>query len=111
MEARARMMMAIAATPKFRGYFARSGAYADRYTAQNHKLCDALAKVPAGWAHPDPANPTYILTEHRIGYRFEKQSPARSATKADPSPPAPAAASTPARVSGCTRSKKNGDNG
>jgi two-component system, OmpR family, KDP operon response regulator KdpE len=23
---------------------------------------------------PDPANPTYILTEHRIGYRFEKQS-------------------------------------
>lgn len=24
---------------------------------------------------PDPANPVYILTEHRIGYRFEKQSP------------------------------------
>jgi two-component system KDP operon response regulator KdpE len=24
---------------------------------------------------PDPANPTYILTEHRIGYRFEKQMP------------------------------------
>jgi two-component system KDP operon response regulator KdpE len=23
---------------------------------------------------PDPANPTYIMTEHRIGYRFEKQS-------------------------------------
>lgn len=23
---------------------------------------------------PDPANPVYILTEHRIGYRFEKQS-------------------------------------
>lgn len=22
---------------------------------------------------PDPANPVYILTEHRIGYRFEKQ--------------------------------------
>jgi len=22
---------------------------------------------------PDPANPTYILTEHRVGYRFEKQ--------------------------------------
>jgi len=20
----------------------------------------------------DPANPTYILTEHRVGYRFEK---------------------------------------
>jgi two-component system KDP operon response regulator KdpE len=27
---------------------------------------------------PDPANPTYILTEHRIGYRFEKQSPSLS---------------------------------
>jgi two-component system KDP operon response regulator KdpE len=24
---------------------------------------------------PDPANPVYILTEHRIGYRFEKQQP------------------------------------
>jgi two-component system, OmpR family, KDP operon response regulator KdpE len=24
---------------------------------------------------PDAANPVYILTEHRIGYRFEKQSP------------------------------------
>lgn len=24
---------------------------------------------------PDAANPTYILTEHRVGYRFEKQSP------------------------------------
>jgi two-component system, OmpR family, KDP operon response regulator KdpE len=24
---------------------------------------------------PDVANPIYILTEHRIGYRFEKQSP------------------------------------
>lgn len=23
---------------------------------------------------PDPANPTYIQTEHRIGYRFERQS-------------------------------------
>lgn len=23
----------------------------------------------------DAANPTYILTEHRVGYRFEKQSP------------------------------------
>ena len=23
---------------------------------------------------PDPANPTYILTEHRVGYRFEKQN-------------------------------------
>ena len=24
---------------------------------------------------PDAASPTYILTEHRIGYRFEKQAP------------------------------------
>lgn len=24
---------------------------------------------------PNPANPVYILTEHRIGYRFEKQTP------------------------------------
>lgn len=23
---------------------------------------------------PDPANPIYILTEHRVGYRFERQS-------------------------------------
>jgi two-component system KDP operon response regulator KdpE len=23
---------------------------------------------------PDPANPVYVLTEHRIGYRFEKQA-------------------------------------
>ncbi len=23
---------------------------------------------------PEPSNPTYILTEHRVGYRFEKQS-------------------------------------
>lgn len=23
---------------------------------------------------PDPANPVYILTEHRVGYRFEKQN-------------------------------------
>ncbi|MBN1964009.1 MAG: response regulator transcription factor [Anaerolineae bacterium] len=25
---------------------------------------------------PDPANPIYILTEHRVGYRFEKQNAA-----------------------------------
>ncbi len=25
---------------------------------------------------PDAANPTYILTEHRVGYRFERQPPA-----------------------------------
>jgi DNA-binding response OmpR family regulator len=24
---------------------------------------------------PDPANPIYILTDHRVGYRFEKQPP------------------------------------
>lgn len=27
---------------------------------------------------PDPANPIYILTEHRVGYRFEKQLPVES---------------------------------
>lgn len=27
---------------------------------------------------PDPSNPIYILTEHRIGYRFEKQTSTRS---------------------------------
>lgn len=27
---------------------------------------------------PDAANPTYILTEHRVGYRFEKQPPVAS---------------------------------
>ena len=26
---------------------------------------------------PDPANPIYILTEHRVGYRFEKQPTAK----------------------------------
>jgi two-component system KDP operon response regulator KdpE len=26
----------------------------------------------------DPANPIYILTEHRVGYRFEKQMRSRS---------------------------------
>jgi two-component system KDP operon response regulator KdpE len=24
---------------------------------------------------PDASNPIYILTEHRVGYRFEKQPP------------------------------------
>ena len=27
---------------------------------------------------PEPANPTYIQTEHRVGYRFEKQKPHRN---------------------------------
>ena len=27
---------------------------------------------------PDPSNPIYILTEHRVGYRFEKQQPIAS---------------------------------
>jgi two-component system, OmpR family, KDP operon response regulator KdpE len=29
---------------------------------------------------PDPANPIYVLTEHRIGYRFERQSPIQNDT-------------------------------
>jgi DNA-binding response OmpR family regulator len=32
---------------------------------------------------PDAANPTYILTEHRVGYRFEKQPPASPTASAD----------------------------
>jgi two-component system, OmpR family, KDP operon response regulator KdpE len=27
---------------------------------------------------PEPSNPTYIQTEHRVGYRFEKQKPQKS---------------------------------
>ncbi len=30
---------------------------------------------------PDAANPIYILTEHRVGYRFEKQPPAAGIVK------------------------------
>lgn len=30
---------------------------------------------------PDAANPIYILTEHRVGYRFEKQPPAGGIVK------------------------------
>jgi hypothetical protein len=48
---------AITATPKFRGYFAEKGSYAKAYTNQNELLWKALAKVPAPWAYPDPANP------------------------------------------------------
>lgn len=29
---------------------------------------------------PDPSNPIYILTEHRVGYRFEKQLPGNTST-------------------------------
>src|SRR5262245_56220899 len=51
---------AIAATPKFRGYFAEGGHYADRYKAQNDSLCAALAKVPDKWTCLDPGDPTAI---------------------------------------------------
>jgi two-component system KDP operon response regulator KdpE len=30
---------------------------------------------------PDATNPIYILTEHRVGYRFEKQPPAAAKTE------------------------------
>jgi hypothetical protein len=51
---------AIAATPKFRGYFAERGFYAKRYERQNNRLCAALAKVPDRWARPDPGDPKAV---------------------------------------------------
>ncbi|HST81577.1 MAG TPA: hypothetical protein VLL08_07555, partial [Kineosporiaceae bacterium] len=54
---------AIAASPKFRGYYDESGGYAKRYVPQNDVLWQALAQVPAPWAHPDPANPTVVTVE------------------------------------------------
>jgi hypothetical protein len=46
----------IAASPKFRGYYAKSGHYENRYVDQNKQLCKALSNVPKDWAFPDPAN-------------------------------------------------------
>jgi len=39
----------LAASPKFRGYFAKGGWYASRYTSQAKKLNAALAKLPSQW--------------------------------------------------------------
>ena len=39
----------LAASPKFRGYFAKGGWYATRYTTQAKKLNAALAKLPPQW--------------------------------------------------------------
>ena len=39
----------LAASPKFRGYFAKDGAYATRYTTQAKVLKAALAKLPSQW--------------------------------------------------------------
>jgi two-component system KDP operon response regulator KdpE len=36
---------------------------------------------------PDPSNPVYILTEHRVGYRFEKQLPGVFPRDTDSQPP------------------------
>ena len=36
---------------------------------------------------PDPANPIYIMTEHRVGYRFEKQMPGAFAKRENLDPP------------------------
>ena len=36
---------------------------------------------------PDPSNPIYILTEHRVGYRFEKQLPGTFPRDTDSQPP------------------------
>ena len=39
----------LAKSPKFRGYFAKGGAYAARFKAQSRVLNAALAKLPAQW--------------------------------------------------------------
>jgi hypothetical protein len=51
---------ALAATPKFRGYFAKGGAYADRYTAVNNKLVRAFRALPAVWTQRDLADPKAV---------------------------------------------------
>lgn len=51
---------AIAAAPKFRGYFATRGSYWARYHAAAKRLESALASVPAKWRDPDGANPTAV---------------------------------------------------
>ena len=51
---------AMAATPKFRGYFAPGGAYAKRYTAANNQLVTAFRAVPAEWTESDPADPKAV---------------------------------------------------
>ena len=51
---------AIAASPKFRGYFATRGSYWARYHAAAQRLESALAAVPAKWRDPDGANPTAV---------------------------------------------------
>ncbi len=51
---------AIAASPKFRGYFATRGSYWARYQAAAQRLESALASVPAKWRDPDGANPTAV---------------------------------------------------
>ena len=51
---------ALAATPKFRGYFAPGGAYANRYTAANNQLLRAFRAVPAEWTESDPADPKAV---------------------------------------------------
>ena len=51
---------AIAASPKFRGYFATRGSYWARYQAAAQRLESALASVPAKWRDPDGADPTAV---------------------------------------------------
>jgi hypothetical protein len=51
---------AIAASPKFRGYFATRGSYWARYQAAAQRLEAALASVPAKWRDLDSANPTAV---------------------------------------------------
>lgn len=51
----------LAASPKFRGYFAKDGAYAKRYKAQTKRLNAALAKIPSQWR--DTTSPDVVVPD------------------------------------------------
>jgi hypothetical protein len=47
----------IKGSQKFRGYFAKNGAYQGRYVAANEKLCEALKGIPDRWSLVDTVDP------------------------------------------------------
>ena len=51
---------AIAAAPKFRGYFATKGSYWAAFHDASKRLETALAAVPAAWRSADSTNPTAV---------------------------------------------------